>query len=61
MMLETLGRQLQLTFTLFLLKILWNRCDLEKFLSIILRNILATFVFTFKLYGGLNHMIFRGS
>ena len=53
----TLGRQL--TFIVFLLKILFNFLSMGKCLSINERNIFATFVATLMLKGGLNQVIFR--
>ena len=42
----------------FKLKIFLNLCDLEKCFLTRFRNTLPMFGFTFKLYGGLNHMTF---
>ena len=44
---------------LFLLNILRSLCAFGKFLSIRVRNFLATLVFIVRLYGGLNHMMFH--
>ena len=57
-MLAKLGKQLQLTLTLFLLNILWNLLVFEKCLSISLRKVFPMFSSKFTLYGGLNHIIF---
>ena len=54
-----LGMVLYDTFTVFLLKYLWSSEPFGKFLSTIFRNFAATFVFTSRLKGGLNHSIFR--
>ena len=43
---------------MFLLKILRNLFDAGKCLSTKARNLRPTLVFTFLLYGGLNHIIF---
>ena len=50
--------QLQLTFSVFLLKILRNLFDAGKCLSAKARNLRPTLVFTFRLCGELNHVIF---
>ena len=44
---------------MFLLKIFCNLFAVGKCLSIKARNLRPTLVFTFRLYGGLNHIIFR--
>ena len=60
MMFAMLVVQLQLTFKLFLLKILWSLCDLGKCLSTSYKKDFATFVSTFWLKGGLNQIMFLG-
>ena len=55
----TLGRQLQLTFIVFLLKILLSLLSFGKCLSINAINVFAKFVATLMLKGGLNQVIFR--
>ena len=52
----TLTMQLELTFKVFLLKILWRGFSFGKRLSTNLKNIFPTFVFTFNENGGLNHV-----
>ena len=57
-MLPKLGKQLELTLTLFLLNILWNLLVFRKCLSIRFRKVFPMFVSTLTLYGGLNHIVF---
>ena len=57
-MLPKVGKQLELTLTLFLLNILWNLFVFRKCLSIRFRKVFPMFVSMFTLYGGLNHIIF---
>ena len=53
-----LGIELWLISMVFKLKLLLNLCDLGKCFLRNFRNTLQMFVFTFKLYGRLNHMTF---
>ena len=48
--------QLQVTFIVFLLKILFKLLPLGKCFLLSLKNILPTFVLTLRQYGGLNHI-----
>ena len=57
MMLARFGMQLQMTLTVFLLNILLSLEFFGKCLSINFRNFWPTFVDTFLLNGGLNHMM----
>ena len=57
MMLSVFGMQLWLTFTLFLLKTGWRLWFGGKCFLIRLTEVLATLVWTFALYGGLNQMM----
>ena len=57
MMLSMFGMQLWLTFTLFLLKTGWRLWFGGKCFLIRLTEVLATLVWTFALYGGLNQMM----
>ena len=52
----TLPIQMELTFNVFLLKILYRRFSFRKCLFESFRNIFYTFVFTFNENGGLNHI-----
>ena len=54
-----LGMQLELNFTVLSLKIFFSGLVLWKLSFNILRNFLTMFVFTFRLKGGLNQIIFR--
>ena len=55
----TLLMQLQLTLTVFLLKILCNLLPIGKCVCTSLRKLRAMFVLTFLLNGGLNQMMLR--
>ena len=52
----TLSMQLELTFNVFLLKILWRGFSFGKRLCTSLKNIFPTVVSTFNENGGLNHV-----
>ena len=58
-MLEIFSAQQQLTFTIFLLNILWSLLDFGRWWSSNLRKRFATLVMKFWVYGGLNQMMFR--
>ena len=58
MMFAMFSVQLQLTLTVFLLKISFSLCERGKCLSIRRKNVFEKFVETLVLNGGLNQMIF---